>query len=102
MKIYVTFTKSGGFQWGEHPAKLSPLDTVMSTKNQGAVTVEFVSVGPIGIFYRLQNGASGRMRPSDGPSIDVPVGGKRTASFSTSSSGDYEEGIVEVEKFERK
>jgi hypothetical protein len=102
MKIYVTFTKSGGFQWGEHPAKTAPLETPITTKSQGSVTFEFVSVGPTGIFYRLQNGASGRLRPSEGPSLEVPVGLRRMASFSTSSSGDYDEGFVEVGKFEKK
>jgi hypothetical protein len=102
MKIYVTFTKSGGFQWGEHPGKLHPLTTPISTKSLDGVTFEFVSVGPTGIFYRLQNGASGRLRPSEGPSLDVGLGVKRMASFSTSSSGDYDEGHVEVLKFEKR
>lgn len=103
MKIYVTFSKTkGGLQWGEHPAKMFPLDQPITPKSLDGVAFEFVSVGPTGIFYRLQNGASGRLRPSEGPTMDVPLGAKRMASFSTSSSGDYEEGFVEVQKFEKK
>ena len=98
MKIYVTYTKTG-FQWGQHPAKMTPLDTPIVLKSQGSVSVEFLSVGPKGIFYRLQNGASGRLSPADGPSLEIPMNNKRGASFSTSSSGDYDTGYVELEQF---
>lgn len=98
MKIYVTYTKTG-FQWGQHPAKTTPLDVPIVFESQGAASVEFYSVGSKGIFYRLQNGASGRLSPSDGPTMEVPENGKRSASFSTSSSGDYEMGYVEVLPF---
>jgi hypothetical protein len=100
MKIYVTHTKTG-FQWGPRPATMTPLEVPISTASQAPVVIELLSTGPTGIFYRLQNGASGKLSSREGAEQEVPVGGKRTCSFSTRTSGDYEVGVVEVMPIKR-
>ncbi len=100
MKIYVTHTPSG-FQWGTHPSSMTALDVPISTISQYPVTYELLLAGRTGVFYRLQTGASGKLRSTEGPEIEVSVGGKRTCSFSTSSSGSYEQGVLEVVKLEK-
>lgn len=95
MKIYVKNTPSG-IQWGVGPSSMTSLDVPISTTSQTEVTYEFVLLGPKPVFYRFQNGASGKLRPMEGPTQEVPVGGKRACSFATSSSGDYESGTVAV------
>ena len=95
MIIYVRATKTG-FTWGKTPSNHTPLEEPIVVTNYGALIVEVVSVGPTGIFYRLQNGASGRLKPNDGPTQEVPENGERWFSFSTSSSGDYDQGVLKV------
>jgi hypothetical protein len=99
MKIYVTHSKTAGFQWGLRPATLHSLDIPLTTTNVAPVVIEIYSVGPTGIFSRLQNGASGKLSPREPAEQEVPLGGKRTCSFSTRTSGDYEVGVVEVMPF---
>jgi len=100
MIIYVKATKTG-FTWGKTPSNHTALDVPIVVTNHGTLTVEVVSVGPTGIFYRLQNGASGRLRPQDGPTQEVPEHGERGFSFSTSSSGDYVQGLLKVLPFKK-
>ncbi len=100
MKIYVTHTPSG-FQWGTHPSNMTALDVPISTVSQYPVTYELLGSGRTGVFYRLQTGASGKLRPTEGPDIEVSVGGRRSCSFSTSTSGSYETGYIEVVKLEK-
>lgn len=95
MKVYVKHSPTG-IVWGTAPSSMSPLDVPISTKSQTSVTYEFVLLGPKPVFYRFQNGASGKLSPMEGPLQEVPVGGKRSCTFAKSSSGTYEEGIVEV------
>jgi hypothetical protein len=98
IRVYVKHTPSG-FQWGLTPGTLAPLEKPIATPSQTPVTYELLQLGPKGIFYRLQNGSSGKLRPVDGPSQEVPPEGSRTCTFSTSSSGDYLPGIVQVVPF---
>jgi hypothetical protein len=95
MKVYVKSTPSG-IVWGTAPSSMASLEVPISTTNQTSVTYEFVLLGPKPVFYRFQNGMSGKLSPMEGPMQEVPVGGKRTCTFSTSSSGTYEPGVVEV------
>lgn len=97
-KIYVTYTASG-FQWGLHPANTTPLDVPISTQSQGEIWYEIVAFGPNKVFFRLPNGTSGQLKTGSGPTIEVQVGGRKTCNFSTSASGEYQAGVIEVKAF---
>lgn len=97
-KIYVTYTASG-FQWGLHPGNTTALSVPIATESQGEIWYEIVAFGPKKVFYRLPNGSSGQLKTGGGPTIEVPVGGRKTCSFSTSASGTYESGVIEVKAF---
>jgi len=99
-QIYVTHTASG-FQWGLHPSSATPLDQPIVISSQTAVDFEILAYGPTKVFCRLQNGASGQLRTTEGPTMEIRVGQKRTCSFATSSSGDYRTGTLEVVAIDR-
>lgn len=98
MKIYVKHTPSG-FQWGTTPAGMTSLDVPITTTSQTPVTFQLLRLGPTAVFYRLQNGTSGKLGTADGPEQEVPVGASRTCSFAKTSSGSYESGTIGVGAF---